>query len=76
MISFLNFMVYTFFILFAIIFGIHTVFDNVFAQEIEQSPSSPLPSTFDDNNNDIVISEEICPPYCSSPATIQELPQE
>lgn len=76
MISFLNLIEYTSFIVFAIISGIPTVFENVFAQEeAEQSPSSPLPPTLDDNDG-IIISEEICPPYCSSPPPIQELPQE
>jgi len=76
MISFLNLIEYTSFIVFAIISGIPTVFENVFAQEeAEQSPSSPLPSTLDDNDG-IIISEEICPPYCSPPPPILELPQE
>ena len=34
------------------------------------------PSTLDNNNNGIIISEEICPPYCSPSPPIQELPQE
>ena len=66
-----------YFIIFAIISGISTVFENVFAQEeVEQSQSSPLHPTLDNNNDDIIISEEICPPYCSPPPPIQELPQE
>ena len=74
MISFLNFIFHTSFIVFAIISGIPTVFENVFEQEeAKQSPSSPLPPTLDDND-DIIISEEICPPYCSPPPPIQELP--
>ena len=77
MISFLNLIEYTSFIVFAIISGIPTVFENVFAQEeAEQSPSSPFPLTLDDNNDGIIISEEICPPNCSPPPPIQELPQE
>ena len=77
MISFLNLIVYTSFIVFAIISGILTVFENVFAQEeVEQSPSSPLYPILDNNNDDRIISEEICPPYCSSPPPIRELPQE
>ena len=77
MISFLNLILYTSFIVFAIFSGILTVFENVFAQEeVEQSPSSPLHPTLDNNNDDIIISEEICPPYCSPPPPIQELPQE
>ena len=77
MISFLNLIEYTSFIVFAIFSGIPTVFENVFAQEeAEQTPSSPLPPTLDDNDG-IIISEEICPPYCSPPPLpIQELPQE
>ena len=74
----LNSIVITSFIVFAIIAGIPTVFENVFPQgeDAEQSPSSSLPSTLDDNDG-IIISEEICPPYCSPPPPpIQELPQE
>ena len=80
MISFLNLIEYTTFIVFAIISGIPTVFENVFAQgeeaEQRQDQSPPLPPTLDDNKDDIIISEEICPPYCSPPLPIQELPQE
>ena len=78
MVSFLNLIVYTSFIVFAIISGISIVFENVFAQEeVEPSQSSPpLHPTLDNNNDDIIISEEICPPYCSPPPPIQELPQE
>ena len=77
MISLLNLIVYTSFIVFVIISGISTVFENVFAQEhVEQSQSSPLHPTLDNNNDDIIISEEICPPYCSPPPPLQELPQE
>ena len=78
MISLLNLIVYTSFIVFAIISGISTVFENVFAQEqVEQSQSSPpLDPTLDNNIDDIIISEEICPPYCSPPPPIQEIPQE
>jgi hypothetical protein len=77
MISFLNVIVYTSFIVFAIISGILTGFENVFAQEeVEQSPSSPLYPILDNNNDDRIISEEICPPYCSPPTPIQELPEE
>jgi hypothetical protein len=77
MISFLNVIVYTSFIVFAIISGILTGFENVFAQEeVEQSPSSPLYPILDNNNDDRIISEEICPPYCSPPPPIQELPEE
>ncbi len=77
MISFLNLTVYTSFIVFAIISGISTVFENVFAQEeVEQIQTSSLHPTLDNNNDDIIISEEICPPYCSPPLPIHELPQE
>jgi hypothetical protein len=80
----MNSIVITSFIAFAIIAIIPTVFENVFAQgeEAEQrqdqspSPSSPSSPTLDDNNNGMIISEEICPPYCSPPPPIQELPQE
>ena len=73
----LDSMVITSFIVFAITPGIPTVFENVFAQieESEQGPSSPLPPTLDDNDG-LIISEEICPPYCTPPSPIQELPQE
>ncbi len=78
MISLLNLIVNTSFIIFAIISGISTVFENVFAQEqVEQSQSSPpLDPTLDNNIDDIIISEEICLPYCSPPPPIQEIPQE
>jgi hypothetical protein len=73
----MNSIVITSFIAFAIISGILTVFENVFAQgeevELGQDQSPP---TSDNNNNGIIISEEICPPYCSPPPPIQELPQE
>ena len=72
----MNSIVIMYFIIFAIISGISTVFENVFAQEeVEQSQSSPLHPTLDNNNDDIIISEEICHPYCSTPPPIQELPQ-
>ncbi len=59
MISILNLIVYTSFIVFAIISGISTVFENVFAQEeVEQNQSSPLHPTLDNNNDDIIISED------------------
>jgi len=50
----------------------------VFTQEkdIEQTQSSPLTPTLDDNNDNKIIGEVICPPYCSPPPPIQELPQE
>ena len=72
----LNSIVITYFIAFAIIAGIQTVFENVFAQgeEAEQRQDQSLPPTLDDNNDDMIISEEICPPYCSPPPPIQELP--
>ena len=77
MISFLNLIVYASFIVFAIISGISTLFENVFAQEeVEQIQTSPLHSTLDNNNDDKIISEEICPPYCIPPTPIQGLPQE
>ena len=74
----MNSIVITSFIAFAIIAIIPTVFENVFAQGEEaeqrqdQSPSSS--PTLDDNKNGMIISEEICPPYCSPPPPIQELP--
>jgi hypothetical protein len=80
MISFLNLIVYTSFIVFAIISGISTVFENVFAQgeetEQRQDQSPPPSPTLDDNNDGMIISKEFCPPYCSPPPPIQELSQE
>ena len=77
MISILNLIVFSSFLISTIIIGIPTAFENVFAQqeEIEQSPLSLLPPTLDDHDS-MIISEEICPPYCSPPPPIQELPQE
>ena len=74
----LNSIVITYFIAFAIIAGIPTVFENEFAQgeEAEQRQDKSPPPTLDDNNDGMIISEEICPPYCSPPTPIQELPQE
>jgi hypothetical protein len=73
--SFLNLIVYTSFIVLAIISGIPTVFENGFAQGeyTEQSLSLPLLPTLYDNDS-MIISEEICPPYCSPPPPLQELP--
>lgn len=77
MISILNLIVFTSFLVFPIIVGIPTAFENVFTQkEVEQSPSSPLQPILYDNNDDIIISKEICPPYCNPPPPIQDLPQE
>jgi len=76
MLSILNVIIFTSFLAFAIIIGIPTVFENVFAQEeVEQSPLPLLP-ILEDNKDGMIISEEICPPYCSPPPPIQELPQE
>jgi hypothetical protein len=80
MISIEKFIVFTTFLVFAIIIEISTPFENLFAQEEEAHQSSsfsssPLP-TLDDNKDDMIISEEICPPYCNPPPPIQELPQE
>ncbi len=76
----MNLIVIMYFIAFVIIAGIPTVFENVFAhgEEAEQRQhQSPPPSpTLDDNNDGIIISVEICPPNCSPPPPIQELPQE
>ena len=73
----MNSIVITSFIAFAIIAIIPTVFEKVIEQgeeaEQRQDQSSP---TLDNNNNGMIISEEICPPYCSPPSPIQELPQE
>jgi hypothetical protein len=73
----MNSIVITYFIAFAIIAGIPTSFENLFAQgeEAEQRQNQSTPSTLDDNDGRI-ISEEICPPYCNPPPMIQELPQE
>jgi hypothetical protein len=77
MTSILNLIVFTSFLAFAIIVGIPTACENVFAQsELKQNLSSPLPPTLDNNNDDIIISEEICPPYCNPPPPIHELPKE
>ena len=69
-----------YFFSFVIIVGIPTVFENVFAQgeitEQRQDQSPPPSPTLDDNNDGMIISKEICPPYCSPPPPIQELPQE
>ena len=75
----LNSIVITSFIVFFMISGIPTVFENVFAQgeKSEQRQDELPPSlTLDDNNDGMIISEEICPPYCSPPPPIQDLPQE
>ena len=75
MISILKLIVIITFLTFAIIVGISTAFENVFAQEEAHLSSSSLLSTLDNNNDDIIISEEICPPHCNPPPPIQELPQ-
>jgi hypothetical protein len=74
----MNSIVITYFIAFAIIAGIPASFENLFAQgeEAEQIQNQSTPPTLDDNNDGMIISEEICPPYCSPPPPIQELPQE
>ena len=74
----MNSIVITNFIAFAIIAGIPASFENLFAQgeEAEQRQNQSTPPTLDDNNDDMIISEEICPPYCSPLPPIQELPQE
>lgn len=78
MISILNLIVFTIFLVLVINVGISTAFENSFAKEEEayQSLSSSLLSSLDDNRDDMIISEELCPPYCKPPAPIQELPQE
>jgi hypothetical protein len=77
MISILNIIVFTSFIAFAIISGILTVFENVLVQgEEAEQRQNQSPPTLDGNNNGI-ISEEICPPYCSlPPPPIQDPSQE
>ena len=74
----MNSIVILYFIAFAIIAGIPASFENLFAQgeEAEQIQNQSTPPTLDDNNDGMIISEEICPPYCSPPPPIQELPQE
>jgi hypothetical protein len=74
----MNSIVITYFIAFAIIAGIPASFENLFAQgeEAEQRQNQSTPPTLDDNNDGVIISEKICPPYCSPPPLIQELPQE
>ena len=74
----MNSIVISYFIAFAIIAGIPASFENLFAQgeEAEHIQNQSTPPTLDDNNDGMIISEEICPPYCSPPPPIQELPQE
>jgi hypothetical protein len=74
----MNSIVITTFIVFAIIAGIPIVFEYVLEQgeEAEQRQNQSTPPTLDDNNDGMIISKEICPPYCSPPPPIQELPQE
>ena len=66
--------------MYLLIAAIPTVFENVIEQgeKAEQrQDQSPSPSPIlDDNNDGIIISEEICPPNCSPPPPIQELPKE
>jgi len=77
MISILNSVILTTFLVFAIIVGISLAFEKVFAQEEvhQRSSSSSLLSILNDNNDDMIISEEICPPYCNPPPPIQEIPK-
>ena len=72
----MNSIVITSFIAFAIISGIPTVFENGLEQgeEVEQRQNRSTPPTLDDNTPSRIISEEICPPYCSPPPLRQELP--
>ncbi len=74
----LNSIVITSFIVFVIINEIPIEFENVLEQgeEGEQRQNQSRLPTLDDNKNGMIISEEICPPYCSPPPSIQELPQE
>ena len=75
----MNSIVIMYFIAFVIIADISPVLENVFTQgektdQRQNQSLPPSPTVEDDNNNDLIISEEICPPYCSSPLPIQELP--
>ncbi len=72
----LNLIVFISIFVFIIIVGIPIAFENVHAQEEEKSPLLQLLPTLNENNDDLIISEEICPPYCSPPPLIQELPQD
>ncbi|MCD6038109.1 MAG: hypothetical protein K0S67_1998 [Nitrososphaeraceae archaeon] len=73
----MNSIVITSFIAFAIIVGIPIVFENVIEQVEEAAEQRQDQSpTLDDDNHGMIISEEICPPNCSPPPPIQELPQE
>ena len=73
----MNSIVITSFIAFAIIAGIPIVFENVIEQVEEAAEQRQDQSPkLDDNNDGMIISEEICPPNCSPPPPIQELPQE
>ena len=73
--SILNLIVFISIFVFIIIVGISIAFENVYAQE-EKSPLLQLLPTLNENNDGLIISEEICPPYCSPPPPIQELPQD
>ena len=42
----------------------------------EHGPSSIFPPPINDNNYDIILTEEICPPYYNPPSPIQEIPKE
>ena len=74
--SILNLIVFISIFVFIIIVGISIAFENVYAQEEEKSPLLQLLPTLNENNDGLIISEEICPPYCSPPPPIQELPQD
>lgn len=76
--SILNSILIMSFIAFDIIAIIPIIFENIFAQreETEQRQNQSTSPTLDDNNDGMIISEEICPPYCSPPPPIQGIPKE
>ena len=74
--SILNLIVFISIFVFIIIVGISIAFENVYAQEEEKSPLLQLLPTLNENNDGLIISEEICPPYCCPTPTKQELPQD
>ena len=75
----MNSIVIMYFIVFVIIADIPRVIENVFTQgekadQKQDQSIYPSPTFDEDNNNDMIMSEEICPPYCNPPPPIQELP--
>ena len=74
----MNSIVIMYFIVFVIIADIPRVIENVFTQgekaDQKTGPITTSSPTFDeDNNNDMIMSEEICPPYCNPTSSDPEL---